>query len=126
MAVRTPIGRARGLGSAKEGTHHWWMQRVTAIALVPLALWFVASVASMAGADYVAMRAWVGQPITATLLISLIVATFYHAALGMQVVYEDYVHPHWVKVVFDIATKLVFFAFAVACIFSILKLAFAA
>ena len=125
MTLRTPVGRARGLGSAKEGVHHWWMQRVTAVALVPLALWFVASLVGLAGADYAEVRDWVAHPLSATLLISLIVATFYHAALGMQVVYEDYVHPHGLKIIIDVATKLVFFAFAVASIFSVLKLAFA-
>ena len=125
MSLRTPLARARGLGSAKEGVHHWWMQRVTAVALVPLTLWFVASLVGMAGAEYAEMRDWVSHPVTATLLISLIVATFYHAALGMQVVYEDYVQPHGLKIVVDIATKLIFFAFAVAAIFSVLKLAFA-
>lgn len=94
MSLRTPLARVRHLGSAKDGTHHWWLQRVTAIALVPLALWFVASVVSLAGAGHAEVAAWAGGPLTATLLVLLLVATFYHAVLGLQVVIEDYVHHH--------------------------------
>ena len=97
MTMRAPLGRARGLGSAKEGSGHWWTQRLTSLALIPLSLWFVASVVGMAGADYYTMRAWMGSPLVAGLLILLIIATFYHAYLGMQVVIEDYVHHEGVK-----------------------------
>ena len=75
MARRTPLKTARGLGSAKSGTEHWWAQRLTALALIPLCLWFVASVAAMVGADYATMKAWVDSPLVAALLILLIVAT---------------------------------------------------
>ena len=97
MSLRSPLGRVRGLGAAKEGVGHWWAQRLTAIALVPLSLWFVFSVAALTGADYAAMRAWAGSPLVASLLILLIVTTFYHSYLGIQVVIEDYVHHEAVK-----------------------------
>ena len=97
MSLRTSLGRVRGLGTAKEGTGHWWTQRLTSLALIPLSIWFVASVAAHAGADYEAMRAWVGSPLTASLLLLLIVTTFYHSYLGLQVVIEDYVHHEGLK-----------------------------
>jgi len=90
--LKSPLGQVRYLGSARDGTHHWWLQRLTAVALIPLVVWFVISVIAMVGADYLAFQAWVASPLTATLLILLVVATFYHASLGVQVVIEDYVH----------------------------------
>jgi succinate dehydrogenase / fumarate reductase membrane anchor subunit len=92
MSLRSPLGRVRGLGSAKEGVNHWWAQRLTAFALIPLTVWFVISLLTVMGADYAVVRAWVGSPVVAGLLILLIAATFYHAYLGLQVVIEDYVH----------------------------------
>lgn len=92
MSLRTPLARVRHLGLAKDGTHHWWLQRVTALALLPLTLWFVISVIGLAGADHDAVAAWAGHPLSAALLVLLLVATFYHAVLGLQVVIEDYVH----------------------------------
>ncbi|MBI4184241.1 MAG: succinate dehydrogenase, hydrophobic membrane anchor protein [Proteobacteria bacterium] len=93
MATRFTLGRVRGLGSAKEGVHHWWMQRASAVALIPLYLWFAFSVTALAGAPHAALLAWVGAPVNAVLLIALIAANFYHGHLGLQVVFEDYV-PH--------------------------------
>lgn len=123
-SMRTPIGRVRGLGSAKSGMHHWWMQRVTAVALIPLTLWFVASLISLAGAGYAETVAWLGSPIVAVLMIALIIATFYHAALGLQVVIEDYVHHEGVKLVLLLGVKLLSFLLAIAALFAVLKLAF--
>lgn len=124
MSLRTPLARARGLGSAKEGVHHWWMQRLTALALVPLVLWFAASVVGLIGADHAAIVAWLQSPLAVVLLIALIVATFYHAALGMQVIYEDYVGSHGVRILIDVATKFLCFALAVASVYSVIKLSF--
>ncbi len=124
MEFRTPIGRVRGLGSAKEGTAHWWAQRVTAIALVPLVIWFVVSVISMVGADLAAMKAWVGHPITAVLLVLLIAATFHHGQLGLQVVIEDYVHTEWVKIALLLIVKAAALILALLGIFAVLKIAF--
>src|ERR1700741_3002266 len=88
--MRSPLGRAIGLGSAKEGVEHWWAQRITAITLVPLALWFVMTVIGLAGAEHGLLVAWVSQPLAAVLLILFLIAAFYHSALGLQVVIEDY------------------------------------
>lgn len=91
-SLRSPLGRVRGLGAAKEGTGHWWAERMTALALVPLTFWFVASVVALAGADYQTMRDWMSSPVVAGLLILVVVITFYHMSLAVQVVIEDYVH----------------------------------
>lgn len=123
MTLRSPLGRARGLGSAKEGVTHWWTQRLTAIALVPLTIWFVISVIGNVGADYESMRAWLGTPINATLLILLLVAVFHHAQLGVQVVIEDYVHDHAIKTAGIIATKLLAVALGGYAVVSVLFVA---
>jgi len=125
MDFRTPLARVRGLGSAKEGVAHWWAQRLTAIALVPLTLWFVISIVGMVGADRPMVVAWLGHPVTAILLILLIAATFHHAQLGMQVVIEDYVHTGWLKWTSILFVKAVALVLALAAIFAILRIAFA-
>ncbi|MBT5456061.1 MAG: succinate dehydrogenase, hydrophobic membrane anchor protein [Rhodospirillaceae bacterium] len=125
MSLRTDLGKVRGLGSAKEGTQHWWAQRLTAIALVPLVLWFVASVAGLAGADIGPVRAWIAQPVTAILLVLLIGVTFHHMQLGLQVVIEDYVHAEWLKITGIILVKFTAVLLAAAASFAILKIAFA-
>ena len=98
MSLRSPLDRVRGLGAAKEGVAHWWAQRMTALALIPLTVWFVASIVGLAGADYDTTVDWVGRPLPAVLLLLLIAATFHHAQLGLQVVIEDYVHHEGLKV----------------------------
>ena len=123
-SLRTPVGLARGLGSAREGAHHWWVQRVSAVALVPLVPWFAVSVIGLFGADYETTVAWVRDPITASLLIALVIATFYHAALGMQVVFEDYLEPRWVEVTAIVVTKLICAFLAIASVVSVLMIAF--
>lgn len=123
MSMRSPLGRARGHGSAKEGLSHWWAQRLTAVALVPLTLWLVVSVIANVGADYDAMRAWLGAPINATLLVLLLVAVFHHAQLGIQVVIEDYVHCHVLKTTGIIATKLLALALGGYAVVSVLFVA---
>lgn len=125
MSLRTDLGKVRGLGSAKEGTQHWWAQRLTAIALIPLVLWFVASVAGLAGADIGPVRAWIAQPVTAILLVVLIGVTFHHMQLGLQVVIEDYVHAEWLKFTSIILVKFAAVLLAAAAAFSVLKIAFA-
>ncbi|MCE2509610.1 MAG: succinate dehydrogenase, hydrophobic membrane anchor protein [Alphaproteobacteria bacterium] len=124
MSLRSPLGRVRGLGSAKEGTAHWWAQRVTAIALVPLALWFVASILSLIGADYATTTAWIGMPVPAVLLILLLTATFYHAQLGLQVVLEDYVHNEGLKLAAILLVKFACLVLGLAAVFGVLKIAF--
>jgi succinate dehydrogenase / fumarate reductase membrane anchor subunit len=121
--LRSPLGRAIGLGSAKEGVEHWWAQRVSAVALIPLGLWFAASLVALAGADRAAVLAWLHAPVQAILAILLLIAVFYHAALGLQVVVEDYVHAEWLKVSSLVAMRLVSFGLAVAGIFAVLRIA---
>ncbi|MDX2101291.1 MAG: succinate dehydrogenase, hydrophobic membrane anchor protein [Alphaproteobacteria bacterium] len=122
--LRSSLGRVRGLGSAKEGVSHWWVQRMTALALIPLALWFVAGIISVAGADYAAMRAWVGHPVTATLLVALMVAVFWHAKLGLQVVLEDYLHHEGQRMVAIVVMQGLMILLGIASVVSVLKLAF--
>ena len=126
MSLRSDLGKVRGLGSAKEGVAHWWAQRLTAIALVPLVLWFVAGIAGMAGADLAAVRGWIANPVTAVLLVLLIGTAFHHAQLGLQVVIEDYVHSEGCKLAGIILIKFLAVALAAAGIFSVLKIAFRA
>ena len=89
--LQSPLGRVRGLGSARNGTHHWWMQRVTSIALLPLTVWFVFAAIGLAGAGFEASRAFVENPLNAVLLLLLVGVTLHHLAAGLQVVIEDYV-----------------------------------
>lgn len=124
-SLRSPLGRARGLGSAKEGVAHWWAQRVTALALIPLLLWFVVSVIALAGADYARTTAWIASPVPAVLLVVLIAATFYHAVLGLQVVIEDYIHPESLRIALILLVKAAAIVLAVAAIFAVLKIALA-
>jgi succinate dehydrogenase / fumarate reductase membrane anchor subunit len=124
VSLRTPLGRAKGLGSAKEGTGHWLAERVTGAALVPLVIWFVIGLIANAGAGYEEAREWVGHPVNAVLLVLLLVTMFHHAQLGMQVVYEDYTTPEWVKISCILLTKLAAYALAAAASFAVLKIAF--
>ncbi len=124
MSLRTPLGRVRGLGSAKEGVAHWWGQRLTAIALVPLAIWFVVSIAALAGADHGAVVAWLRAPVSAILMVLLIAVSFHHLQLGLQVVLEDYVQTEGLRLAAIIGVKFAAAAFALAAVFAVLKVAF--
>ncbi len=106
MALQSPLGRARGLGSAKEGVGHWWLQRLTAVALVPLSLWFVISMLGLVGADYETFRAFFANPGNLAMMVLVVIVTFWHAVLGVQVVIEDYVHDEAVKLASLIALRL--------------------
>lgn len=123
--LRSPLARARGLGSAKDGTAHFIAQRVSAIALVPLSLWFAFAVIGVAGQGYEAALAWVASPVNAILLILLVVTSLYHAALGCQVVIEDYVQGEIAKLSSIVAIYLLCLALGVAGVFAVLKVAFA-
>jgi succinate dehydrogenase / fumarate reductase membrane anchor subunit len=124
--MRSPLGRAIGLGSAKEGVAHWWRQRVSALALVPLTLWFVIAVIGLIGADHAAFIAWVRSPMPAVFLVLLLVATFYHTALGLQVVIEDYIHGEVARLAALLIMRLLCVLFAVRGIFAVLKMALGA
>jgi succinate dehydrogenase / fumarate reductase, membrane anchor subunit len=119
--MRTPLARAIGLGSAKGGVDHWWMQRVSAIALVPLTMWFIAAIIGKTWANYTAFVAWMRNPITDILMGLLLIALFYHAALDLQVVVEDYVHSD-VKFAAVIAVQLVCFTLGAAGILATLRI----
>jgi succinate dehydrogenase / fumarate reductase, membrane anchor subunit len=123
--LRSPLGRAVGLGSAKEGAEHWWAQRVSAVALIGLGLWFAASLIALVGANRAAVLRWLHAPLPAILTILTLVAVFYHAALGMQVVIEDYVHSEWLKVSSLVALRFICIGLAVAGIFAVLRVALA-
>jgi len=124
MKFRTPLARVLGLGSARAGTHHWWMQRLTAIALVPLSIWFVASLISVVSADHATVIAWLHSPLVAILCCALIVATFYHGQLGLQVVLEDYVHSEWLKLTSIVLMNFLSLLLAAICLFAVLSIAF--
>lgn len=121
--MRTAIGLIRGRGSAREGVGHWKLQRLTAIANVPLALWFVACAVSLSGAGYAAVRDWLSGPFNATMMLLLVLSTFYHARLGLQVVVEDYVHHEGIKIATLVAITFVVFLLGGLCAMSILKVA---
>jgi len=116
--MRDPLAIARGLGSAKDGVNHWWMQRVTAVALLVLAPWFIYFAVSLIGADQYSVRAAIANPLNATLLVSFMIAMCWHARLGLQVVVEDYVHG-WMEWALQILIK---FAYAIAAIASIIAI----
>ena len=121
--MRSPLGQALGLGSARDGVEHWRLQRVTAIALVPLTVWFAASLMARMGNDYAAFIAWMRMPFATILMALLLIALVYHTALGLQVVIEDYVHSG-MKIPALLAMRFGRFALAVAGIFATLRVAF--
>ncbi|MHA6688604.1 succinate dehydrogenase, hydrophobic membrane anchor protein [Mesorhizobium sp. A556] len=120
--LRSPIARARGLGSAKEGVGHWWAERVTAVALVPLTIWFAASVMAGAGSDHASVIEWLGSPVPSVCMVLLLITLFYHMALGLQVVIEDYVHSG-AKIALLVAMRLGCFVLAIAGIVATLRIA---
>lgn len=123
MSLNTPLKNVRGLGSAKEGTHHFWWQRLTAIALVPLLVWVVIAGMAATLSDYESARAMVGHPVSAVLAICTIVALFHHAQLGLQVVIEDYIHQEWLKITALLAVKFLAVVFALLGVIAVLRIA---
>ena len=121
--TRTPLSRARGLGSAKEGVHHWWMQRVTAIALIPLVVWFAISLVMLSGADYAVARAWIGSPLVMVLLTLTIGVGLYHGQLGLQVVWEDYTDGA-LRVFMILFTKFIAVLFGLGAVLAIMRIGF--
>ena len=121
--LRSPLARARGLGSAKEGLHHWWMQRITAVALIPLVVWFAISLVMLSGADYAVVRAWIGAPLVMLLLTLTIVVGLHHGQLGLQVVWEDYTEGA-LRLVLIVFTKFVAVLFGLGAIVAILRIGF--
>ena len=124
MDRRTPLARARGLGSAKDGVGHWWAQRLTAIALIPLVVWFAVSLVMLSGADYTVVRAWIGSPLVMMLLVLTIAVGLHHAQLGMQVVIEDYVGGDGWKLALIVIVKFIAVLFGLGAIVAILRIGF--
>ena len=125
MSLRTPLSKVLGRGSAGDGVGHWWMQRVTAIALVPLTAWFAISLLGLALQSYGAVRGWIGQPWVTVMSLLLVVTLAWHSKLGVQVVVEDYVHAKAAKTTLLLLSTFIHVIAAVAGCFAILRLALA-
>ena len=123
MSHRTPAGRVHGLGSAQHGVDHWWGQRLTALALIPLIIWLCVSIVGMIGADHVTFTSWLSTPGRAVALLLLILATFYHMKLGLQVVIEDYVHSRGWYTALLVTNSFACVLLGTACAFAVIKVA---
>jgi succinate dehydrogenase / fumarate reductase membrane anchor subunit len=121
--MRSPLRHAEGLGSAKSGFKHWWAQRVSAVALIPLTVWILGWLLALAGSDYSTFTLWLQSPVTTILMILFLIALFCHAALGLQVVIEDYIYADWVKIPTVVTIHFMCFALAVAGIIATLRIA---
>jgi len=120
--IHSRLRKARGLGSAKEGTNHWWLQRVTALALTPLTIWLVWSLISLTNYNHFAVLAWIAEPLQASFLIIFFLVAFHHSQLGMQVVIEDYVSNHFARILFIIFIKFICYSLAIISVVSILTI----
>ena len=124
MSLRSPLGRVLGLGSAKDGTGHWWAQRVSAVALIPLTLWFMMSLLALPALDYATVRAWLSVPLSGLLAALLVVALTYHSYLGTTVVIEDYVHAAGTRLLSLLLLRFLYVLIGGACLFAILHVSF--
>lgn len=124
MTLQPPLKRVLGVGSAKSGVHHWWIQRVTSVALVPLSIWFAVAVLALPDLGYDAVTAWMRGPWTAVLLVLFVLTVTHHSQLGVQVVIEDYVHGKGTKTVSLLASTFAHVVVAAAGVFAILRVAF--
>jgi len=124
MNYQTPLARVRGLGSARQGSHHWWMQRVSAIALLPLSLWLAVYLSILPDVTYEQLLGWISLPWNTVLLLSFILLSLYHAMLGLQVVIEDYVHNDWMKLFGTLGIRLVTAFLTLSTVFSVLHIVF--
>ncbi len=122
MSLRTPLGQVLGLGSAKDGTGHFWGQRVSGVGLLLLGLWFVCSLATMPGFEHADAIAFIGAPLNGVLLLLLVVTLAYHSQLGVQVVIEDYVHGHGMKLASLVISRFAHSFLAVAAVYAIIKI----
>jgi succinate dehydrogenase / fumarate reductase membrane anchor subunit len=124
MSLRSPVGRVLGMGSAKDGTGHWWAQRVSAVALIPLTLWFLLSLLALPALDYATVRAWLSVPLSGLLAVLLVAVLTYHSYLGTTVVIEDYVHASGTKILSLLLLRFLYVLVGGAGIFAILHVAF--
>ena len=122
MEFRSPLANVRGLGSAKSGTSHWWMQRVTAVALVPLSFWLITFLNLSLTAPYQETIAWITSPFNTVAVVALILAIFYHAALGLQVVIEDYIAAEGIKIIAVWTVNLSFLLLALAALIAVFRI----
>lgn len=117
--LKSPLGHVLGLGSARNGTEHFWAQRLTAMALIPLAVWFALSLLSLTSLDYYAVSAWMARPLNAVLVLLLVLVALYHSSLGTQVVVEDYVHAPALKITTLAVLRILHVALALAGAFAV-------
>jgi len=122
MSLRNPLARVKGLGASGEGSRHWWAQRVSAMALVPLSLWFVFSITGHISDSHEAVVAWISEPVVSIMLLLYLGFMFFHAQLGLQVVVEDYVHSEPLKLALLLVLKAIVLVAGLASIFSVLRL----
>jgi succinate dehydrogenase / fumarate reductase membrane anchor subunit len=120
--MRTPLNKVYGLGSAKEGTDHFWKQRVTGLANIPLTLFLVVTIIALAGKDHSSVTAWLGSPLAAIAMMALILSGAIHMRLGMQVIIEDYVHGEGAKIISLMANTFFSILVGLSCMFAIIKL----
>ena len=125
MSIRTPLAHVRGLGAAKTGVGHFWAQRVTAVALVPLTIWFLGSVIAFAGADYDAVTSYLQNPVVAVLFVLFLGTAFTHMKLGLRVAIEDYIHRESSKIALLVLIDFFTYATAALAIYSVLQIAWA-
>lgn len=125
MSLRTPRARAEGLGPARAGTHHFWVQRITAVALVPLSVWFAVSLARLAGTDFETARGFFAQPLAGALMILFVATALYHLKLGLQVVIEDYIHAEATKIFLLILNMFFTAGVGLAMVLALVKMSFA-
>jgi succinate dehydrogenase / fumarate reductase membrane anchor subunit len=123
MSLRSPLGKVLGAGSAKQGVHHWWMQRLTSVALVPLSIWFVVSLLSLPSFDHATVVAWMRQSWTALLLILFVLLAAWHSQLGVREVVEDYVHGAGARTVTLVSVTFAHTLIAAAGVFAVLRVA---
>lgn len=121
MSLQTPLAKVRGLGSAKQGTHHWWHQRLTSMALIPLSLWFIYSLLMIGPVDHASVTRWMSDTLNTVLLILFVFSLFYHAQLGLQVVIEDYIESEWQKMSSIILMKFLALFAGLTSVIAILK-----
>jgi succinate dehydrogenase / fumarate reductase, membrane anchor subunit len=121
--LQAPLARVRGLGASGTGAHHWWMQRVTSIALLPLTIWFIVAMATNAGMTHAEAVAWIGRPFNAVLLLALVGLTFHHTAAGLQVIIEDYVKAEWPKIALIMVVKGIAWLLGIATVLAVLRIA---
>ncbi|OFZ98346.1 MAG: succinate dehydrogenase, hydrophobic membrane anchor protein [Betaproteobacteria bacterium RIFCSPLOWO2_02_FULL_62_17] len=124
MKYRNPLSIARGLGSSKDGLGHWWMQRLTAIALVPLVFWFALSIIALAGQDRAHVLTWMQSPFHGVVLSLFLVTSLYHANLGLQAVFEDYIQARWLQLSSRITAGFAAVFLGFTGVFALLRLVF--